>query len=78
MWFSWSRVWEDIERQHRIMEGERLSLKRRLLARMSAETKDFKHAEYRHVGGTRKSYVVWTQQEFAVLESMANETPASD
>lgn len=78
MWFSWSRVWEDIERQHRIMEGERLSLKRRLLARSHKEIKDFKHSEYRHVGGTRKSYVVWTQEEFAILEALANETPGRE
>ena len=57
------------------MEGERLSLKRRLLARMAADTKDFKHAEYRHLGGTRKSYVVWTAEEFGVLEGLANEVP---
>lgn len=75
LWFNWSRVWEDIERQHRIMEGERLSLKRRLLARMAVDTKDFKHAEYRHLGGTRKSYVVWTAEEFGVLEGLANEVP---
>ena len=75
LWFSWSRVWEDIERQHRIMEGERLSLKRRLLARMGSDVKDFVHAEFRHIGGTRKSYVVWESSDFAVLESMANEKP---
>jgi hypothetical protein len=75
LWFSWSRVWEDIERQHRIMEGERLSLKRRLLARMGSDVKDFVHSEFRHLGGTRKSYVVWEQKDFAVLESMANEKP---
>jgi hypothetical protein len=73
LWFSWSKVWEDIERQHRIMEGERLSLKRRLLARFGGESRDFKHAEFRHLGGTRKSYVVWKAAEFAVLEGMANE-----
>lgn len=76
LWFSWSKVWEDIERQHRINEGERLAIKRRLLAAFDG-ARDFNHAEFRHVGGTRRSYVVWTKKEFAVLESMATEGGAS-
>lgn len=74
LWFSWSKVWEDIERQHRVNEGERLALKRRILARLDG-AKDFSHAEFRHIGGTRKSYVVWSKHEFAVLEKIANEQP---
>jgi hypothetical protein len=70
LWFAWGRVWEDIERQHRIMEGEKLALKRRLLARLGA-VRDFHHREYRHIGGSRKSYVVWSKREFAALEEMA-------
>lgn len=80
LWFSWGRVWEDIERQHRINEGERLSLKRRLLASIDG-SKDFKHAEFKHLGGARRSYVVWSKTEFAVLERIANEEirqPESD
>lgn len=75
LWFSWSKVWEDMERQHKIHEGERLALKRRLLARLDGESKDFRHSEYRHKSGARKSYVVWTVREVAVLEEVANETP---
>lgn len=70
LWFSWGKVWEDIERQHRVNEGERLALKRRLLAHMEGE-KDFRHSEYRHLGGARKSYVVWSKREFGVLERIA-------
>jgi hypothetical protein len=70
LWFGWGKVWEDIERQHRVNDGERLALKRRLLARLEGE-KDFRHTEHRHLGGARKSYVVWTQREFAVLEEIA-------
>lgn len=70
LWFAWGKVWEDIERQHRVENGERLALKRRLLARMGA-AEDFRHAEHRHLGGARKSYVVWSRREFAVLEDMA-------
>lgn len=76
LWFSWSKVWEDIERQHRINEGERLAIKRRLLATTDG-ARDFNHAEFRHVGGTRRSYVVWTKHEFAVLEGIATEGGAS-
>jgi len=70
LWFAWGKVWEDIERQHRVETGERLALKRRLLARMGA-SEDFRHEEHRHLGGARKSYVVWSRREFAVLEDMA-------
>lgn len=70
LWFAWGKVWEDIERQHRVNDGERIALKRRLLARLGAE-KDFRHSEYRHLGGARKSYVVWSRREFAMLEEMA-------
>lgn len=72
LWFSWGKVWEDIERQHRINEGERLALKRRILSRTDG-SKDFRHSEYRHIGGTRKSYVVWSASDFSVLERLANE-----
>ena len=70
LWFAWGKVWEDVERQHRVENGERLALKRRLLARMGAD-EDFRHAEYRHLGGARKSYVVWSRRDFAALEDMA-------
>lgn len=69
LWFSWSKVWEDVDRMHRVQEGDRLSTKRRLLGYMNEE--DFKHAEFRHPGGVRKSYVVWTKEQFAILERLA-------
>ena len=77
LWFAWGKVWEDIERQHRVNEGERLAFKRRLLAHVGDEVKDFTHAEFRHLGGTRKSYVVWGKQEFAALDRLANESDGS-
>ena len=77
LWFAWGKVWEDIERQHRVNEGERLAFKRRLLAHISDEVKDFEHAEFRHLGGTRKSYVVWGKAEFAALDRLANESDNS-
>lgn len=75
LWFNWTRVWEDMERSHKIEQGERLSLKRRLLAKIGDESKDFKHAEFKHPGGSRKSYVVWTAREVAILEEIATENP---
>jgi hypothetical protein len=71
LWFSWSRVWEDIERSHKVSEGERLALKRRLLGRL--DLPDWDHGRFRHLGDTRRTYVVWTRREFAALETMANE-----
>jgi len=73
LWFAWGKVWEDIERQHRVNEGERLAFKRRLLAHVGDEVKDFEHSEYRHLGGTRKSYVVWGKAEFSALDRLAND-----
>lgn len=75
LWFNWTKVWEDIERNHKVVEGERLALKRRLLAKIGSDVRDFKHAEFRHPGGARKKYVVWTIKEFASLEEMATEEP---
>ena len=74
LWFAWGKVWEDIERQHRINEGERLAFKGRLLSLLGGEVKDFQHALFRHLGGTRKSYVVWGKAEFAALDRLANDS----
>lgn len=71
LWFGWGKLWEDISRQHRLEDGERLGFKRRMLCHMPGHS-DFRHAEYRHPGGSRRSYVVWTRQEMAVLERLAN------
>jgi serine/threonine-protein kinase RIO1 len=34
---------------------------------------DFTHGRFRHVGDTRRTYVVWTKLEFSVLEQIATE-----
>jgi hypothetical protein len=72
LWFSWSRVWEDIERQHRLNEGERLAFKRKMLDVLGGTPEDFQHCVFRHKGGVRKLYVVWTKEQFAALEEMAS------
>lgn len=73
LWWNWTKVWEDIERSHRLLEGERQALKRRLIGRFGENATDFRHAEFRHIGGSRKTYVVWTKREFGILEQMATE-----
>ena len=77
LWWNWTKVWEDIERNHRLLEGERQALKRRMIGKFGDGATDFRHAEFRHLGGSRKTYVVWTKREFAVLEQMATEETAS-
>lgn len=71
LWFQWAKVWEDIERNHRVMEGERLSLKRRLLA--DTGLTDWPHGEFKHASGTRKTYCIWTRDNFHRLECLAAE-----
>jgi hypothetical protein len=75
LWWNWTKVWEDIERNHRLLEGERQALKRRLIGRFGEDASDFRHAEFRHIGGSRKTYLVWTKREFGILEQMATEEP---
>jgi putative DNA primase/helicase len=72
LWFGWNRTWEDIERQHRLVEGERLSIKRRLCS-LFGNVPDFTHSKYRHASGKTVSYVVWTRRDLALLESLATE-----
>jgi hypothetical protein len=76
LWFIWGKVWEDIERNHKVTEGERLALKRRLLGSLGAQ--DFRHGRFRHLGDARKNYVVWTRHELAALESMAIDGAGDD
>jgi len=74
LWFAWGKLWEDIERSHRLAEGERLHFKRRLLARLGI--KEWNHGRHRHAGNQHRSYVVWTRREFGELEKMATEEMA--
>lgn len=72
LWFGWNRTWEDIERQHRLVEGERLSVKRRLCS-LFGNVKDFTHSKFRHSSGKTVSYIVWSRRDLALLESLATE-----
>lgn len=70
LWFGWGRAWEDVEKVHLVRDGERLALKRRILAKLDG-MKDFREERFRFPGGLRRRYVVWSRREFAVLEDMA-------
>ena len=70
LWFAWGRVWEDIEKNQHIREGERVALKRRILAALDGQ-RDFQEGRYRHTVGLRRRYMVWDRREYAALERIA-------
>lgn len=68
LWFKWAKTWEDIERLHDVLQGERLKLKHMICD--EAGIKDFR--EERHVfGGVRHSYVVFDPDCYAAVERLA-------
>jgi len=68
MWLGWVKTWEEIGRAHDVAAGERIRIKRLLCDRMKA--RDFK--EGRHTfGTTKRSYVVFTPEWLAAIESLA-------
>ena len=72
LYFSWNRVFEDIQktRKVRLMEGEMIALKRRMLA--ASGEKEFRIERVRTEVGVRRRYVVWTQAHIAHLENIAH------
>lgn len=71
LYFSWNRVWEDIQKTRKVKlnEGESVDLKRRILA--AAGDKEFLVDRVR-VGGVRRRYIVWTNSHLAHLENIAH------
>ncbi len=68
LWFKWSKTWEDIERMHDVVAGERLKLKHLICD--EAKIADLR--EERHVfGGVRHSYVVFDAECYAAVERLA-------
>jgi hypothetical protein len=62
------KTWEEIGRAHDVAAGERIRVKRMLCDRMKAL--DF--VEGRHTfGGSRRSYVIFTPEWIAAIESLA-------
>lgn len=71
LYFSWNRVWEDIQKTRKVKlnEGESVDLKRRILA--AAGDKEFRVDRVR-AGGVRRRYIVWTNAHLAHLENIAH------
>jgi hypothetical protein len=72
LFFSWNRVFEDIQktRKVRLLEGEMVALKRRMLA--ASGEKEFRIERVRTEVGVRRRYVVWTQAHITHLETIAH------
>lgn len=72
LYFSWNRVFEDIQknRKVRLSEGESISLKRRILA--ATGEKEFKVDRVRTESGVRRRYYVWTQSHIDCLANIAH------
>jgi hypothetical protein len=68
LWFQWSKVWEDIGRQHDLVPGERNRIRAKLLDIVGQ--KDFDHRRHRFSSG-RLEYVVFTKEWVAALEVLA-------
>jgi len=78
LFFSWSRVFEDIQktRKVRLNEGDMIALKRRMLAATGEQ--EFKIERVRTEAGVRRRYIVWTQSHIAHLEDIAHPDGESD
>jgi hypothetical protein len=72
LYFSWNRIFEDIQktRKVRLMEGDMIALKRRILA--SSGEKEFRVERVRTEVGVRRRYIVWTQAHITHLENIAH------
>ena len=72
LYFSWSRVFEDIQKTRKVQlnSGEMVSLKRRMLT--STGEQEFRVERFRTEAGVRRRYVVWTQSHIAHLEEIAH------
>jgi len=72
LYFSWNRVFEDIQktRKVRLGEGEMIALKRRMLA--ASGEQEFRIERIRTDAGVRRRYIVWTQAHVTHLENIAH------
>jgi hypothetical protein len=72
LYFSWNRVFEDIEktRKQKLREGEGTALKRRILA--AAGEAEFKVERVRTGSGVRRRYYVWSQKHIDHLANIAH------
>ena len=72
LYFSWNRVFEDIEktRKQKLREGEGTALKRRILA--AAGEAEFRVERVRTGSGVRRRYYVWGQKHIDHLANIAH------
>lgn len=72
LYFSWNRVFEDIQKTRKVKmgEGEMIALKRRILA--ASGEPEFRIERVRTEAGVRRRYVVWTQAHLTHLENIAH------
>lgn len=68
LWFQWGKVWEDINRAHDLMPGERNRIRCRLVDAIGVT--DFVHKRHRFPSG-RLEYVVFDSRWIEALERMA-------
>jgi hypothetical protein len=68
LWFQWGKVWEDINRVHDLMPGERNRIRGRLVDALGVT--DFVHKRHRFPSG-RLEYVVFDSAWIDALERMA-------
>lgn len=72
LFFSWNRVFEDIQktRKVKLLEGEAISLKRRILA--ASGEPEFRVERVRTDAGVRRRYYVWNQRHVDILGNIAH------
>ena len=72
LYFSWTRVFEDISKTRKVSmsDGDRLSLKRRILA--AAGEKEFEARRVKTDAGVKRRYIVWKQSHITHLEDIAH------
>lgn len=77
LYFSWNRVWEDIQKKQRqnLHEGDMVSIKRRMLGQTGED--DFRIERFKTEAGIRRRYVVWTQDHITHLENIAHPDQAA-
>ena len=71
LWFSWSRVWESVDRGRRkIEEGDQLGLKKRIMA-LTGESK-LLSGRHTSEGGVNRRYIRFVDKHIRALERLAS------
>jgi hypothetical protein len=77
LYFSWNRVFEDIRKSRKVnvLDGEMVSLKRRIL--IATGDSEFYAKRARSENGTQRRYIVWEQRHIDALETIAHPVEAT-